>query len=236
MQIARRLLREFWLPAVIAVAWTAFNVNSTSSWDVKAVVNIFGPTFFLISWATGQFFRVQKQLGVDKNLTSIETRVKSLLDRLEQHTTDFLGYTTGGESWVTFTPAISRKDEIGLMLLNQSKYPVFDIYAEAIDLDEPIEPEKGKLWTRHRYVAQSLYPSKAILETYRFDMTGKDRLKINIFIQTRTKGIIQAFRVARVDNWYSIAIRTIVEGQTIEQTVPENYPGRDPANLESVFS
>ena len=236
MNIARRLLREFWLPAVVAVAWTGFNVYSTKAWDLKAIVNVFGPSFFLASWATGQFFRVQKQASVDKNLTAIETRVTGLIDRLEKHTTDFLGYATGGDSWASFMPAITGKDTVELILHNESKYPVFDIYAEAIDLDEPIEPDKGRFWTRHRFVLQSLFPNKAVMGAYRFQLGGRDRLKVNVFVQTRNKGVTQEFRIARVGDWFSIAIKTTVEGSVVKLEVPDNYPGRDPANPASVFA
>jgi hypothetical protein len=236
MNIARRLLREFWLPAVVAIAWTGFNVYSTKAWNLKAVVNVFGPSFFLASWATGQFFRVQKQASVEKNLTSIETRVTSLIDRLEKHTTDFLGYTTGGESWASFMPVITGKDTVELILHNESKYPVFDIYAEAIDLDEPIEPHKGRFWTRQRFVLQSLFPSKDVIGAYKFQLGGRDRLKVNVFVQTRNKGVTQEFRIARAGDWFSIAIKTTVEGRVVKLEVPDNYPGRDPANPASVFA
>ena len=236
MQIARRLLREFWLPALVAIAWTGFNAYTTNSWTLKGIVNVLGPSFFLASWATAQFFRVQKQVGIDKNFSSIEARVTTLVERLEQHTTDFLGYSTGGDSWASFMPAISARDTMELILHNESKYPVFDIYAEAIDLDEPIEPDKGRFWTKHRFVLQSLFPNKAVMGAYRFDLKGRERLKLNVFIQTRSKGLTQAFRVARVGDWFAIAIQTTVDGKVVNQNVPENYPGFDPADPAKVFA
>ena len=57
MNIAIRLLKEFWLPALFAIAWTIYNIRTSGApWDFKAILNIFGPTFFLVSWATGQFY------------------------------------------------------------------------------------------------------------------------------------------------------------------------------------
>lgn len=236
MHIARRLVREFWLPALVAVAWTVFNISSAGSWDTKSVINIFGPSFFLVSWATAQYFRLQKQVGVDKNFSSIESRVTALIDRLEKHTTDFLGYTTGGDSWAAFSPAIPHDTNIvEFMIHNESKYPVFDIYAEAIDLDEPIDPDKGKFWTRHRFVLQSLYPNKAVLAAYRFNLAGKQRLRVNIFVQARNGGLTQEFRIERVANWFAFATTTTVDGNIVKQEVPENFPGFDPADPAKVF-
>jgi hypothetical protein len=235
MEIALRLLREFWLPALLAAAWTAFNLYSTTTWDLKAIINVFGPSFFLASWATGQFFRIKKQVGVDRNLTNIEARVTTLVERLEKHTTDFVGHATGGDSYASFLPSISRSDVIELMLSNQSKYPVFDIFAEAIDLDEPIDPEAGKFWTRRPFVLRSIYPGKAVMGAYSFDVRGKNALNVNVFVQSRNKGLIQQFRVARVGDWFSIAIRTTVEGEVVQESIPDNFPLPDPANPKSIF-
>ncbi|HRF44660.1 MAG TPA: hypothetical protein PLD30_10555, partial [Candidatus Competibacteraceae bacterium] len=141
MNLAARLLKEFWIPALVAAGWTAYNITAATAWDLKTLINVFGPSFFLASWATGQFFRVQKQAKVEKNLTSIENRVENLVTRLEQHTKDFMGYTTGSDSIAHFMPMITGQNIVELGLLNNSIYPVFDIQAEVIDLDEPIDPE-----------------------------------------------------------------------------------------------
>ena len=48
MQVILQLLKEFWLPLLLAIGWTAFNVvdKPSASWTVREVLNIFGPTFF----------------------------------------------------------------------------------------------------------------------------------------------------------------------------------------------
>ena len=85
MQIARRLVKEFWVPALFATVWTAYNTYLASSvWGLKDYVNVFVPSFFLISWATGQFFRVQKQVGMEQNLLSLDTRIENLVKLTEQ--------------------------------------------------------------------------------------------------------------------------------------------------------
>ncbi|OGA00163.1 MAG: hypothetical protein A2Z64_01225 [Betaproteobacteria bacterium RIFCSPLOWO2_02_67_12] len=236
MKIALRLLREFWLPALLAVGWTAYNVkNAGAVWDFKALLNIFGPTFFLVSWATGQFFRIKKQAHVEQNLTSIEGRVESLVTKIEKHIQDFLGYTTGADSLAYFLPMITAPGIVALGLKNTSTYPVFDIQAEVIDLDEPIDPDKGKFWTRQRFSIQSLYPSKIVMGAYRFDLRTRERLNINVFIQTRTQGLIQQFRIVKTSNWMSIAIKTTAGEKVIERVVPADFPGVDPADPDAVF-
>ncbi|MDA8338346.1 MAG: hypothetical protein M0Z70_03475 [Nitrospiraceae bacterium] len=236
-KVALRLLQEFWLPGVVAVGWTAYNVyTSSGGWGLKAVVNIFGPSFFLTSWATGQFFRVRKQVALDQNLTAIESRVDAVLQRLEKHAQDFLGYTTGADSFVSFLPMFTAPEQLELGLLNNSTYPVFDVQAEVIDLDEPIDPDKGKFWTRLRFNLPSLFPSRIVMSAYRFDMRGRERLYLNIFIQTRSQGSMQQLRVARVDGAMKIATRTRVGEKVVEQTVPDGFPGWNAEKPDDLFN
>jgi hypothetical protein len=236
MKIALRLLKEFWLPAIVAVAWTSYNIRTASNiWDFKSLINIFGPSFFLASWATGQFFRVQKQASVEKNLTSIETRVDNLVTRLERHSEDFIGYSTGSDSVAYFVPMITGSDVVDLALMNKSVYPVFDIHSEVIDLDEPIDIQSGNLWTRHKFSLQSLHPNKILTSSYRFDLSNRPRLYLNIFIQTRTQGLVQLIRIIKTPSGFSIATKTTCGENTIEYNVPETFPGYDAADPHAVF-
>lgn len=237
MNIATRLLKEFWLPALFAIAWTIYNVRTSSAlWDFKTILNIFGPTFFLVSWATGQFFRVKKQAQVERNLTSIEGRVETLVSKLEKHTQDFFGYTTGADSVAYFIPMLTGQNQLELGLMNKSTYPVFDVHAEVIDLDEPIEPEKGKLWTRRRFSLESLYPSKIFMGAYRFDFTTRQKLNVNIFIQTRSQALTQQLRIARTEGGILIATQIKTGDKVIETNVPANFPGADPNNPNATFA
>lgn len=235
--IPRRLLEEFWLPALVAFAWTIYNVHTSPTlWEFKNIVNVFGPSFFLASWATGQFFRVKKQVNLDKNITAIDSRVESLLEKLEKHTKDFMGYTIGAESVAYFMPMITKVETVELGLINQSPYPVFDVQARLIDLDEPIDFSKGKLWTDHMFRLPSLFPNRIVMGAYRFDIRGRERLHLNIFIDTRGQGTMQQIRIARVNGTIQIATRTRAGEKVVEQSVPEGFPGWNPENPNDLFN
>ena len=95
MSLLRRLLKEFWLPALVAGAWTGYSIYTAPTiWGFTTIVNVFGPSFFLASWATGQFFRVRKQAQVESNLLSIEGRLENVVSKLEQQAKDFAGPTS----------------------------------------------------------------------------------------------------------------------------------------------
>lgn len=166
MKTMKQLIREFWVPFLLAVVWTAYNVlTSTQSWGLRTAINVFGPTFFLLSWATGQFFRVRKQSRVEDSFLSIEQRLKELLNTMDQRTQDLIGYATGADAMVDIHGYFHVTNPGVLMLsaMNQSKYPAHDIQGEWIDLDEPIDPSSGKLWTRHRFALPSLWSNRAIM-------------------------------------------------------------------------
>lgn len=237
MPILKRILAEFWLPALVAVSWTVYNVPSTTGvWEVKNYVNVFGPSFFLASWATGQFFRVKKQVNLDKNISAIDSRIESLLETLEKHRKDFLGYATGSDSVAYFIPMITPAETVELGLINPSSYPVFDVQVRLIDLDEPIDPENEKFWTDHMFHLASLFPSRIVMGAYRFDIRGRERLHLNIFINTRGQGAMQQIRIARVNGVIQIATRTTAGEQLVDQRVPEGFPGWNPENPNGLFN
>jgi hypothetical protein len=236
IKLALQILKEFWLPSMLASIWTIYSViDAGENWSLASIINIFGPSFFLASWATGQIFRVKKQAKVESNLSDIESRVDHLVSKLEIHTKDFFGYTTGGNSIAYLMPMFPSENTLELGLLNKSDYPVFDIQIELIDLDEKIDPMKGVFWTRHRFLADSLYPNKMIPRAYHFDLSNKDTFKINIFIQARNTGVTQQIRFARVNGKRVLAIQTKSGNDVIEQQIPENFPNYDPTNIENVF-
>ena len=84
----RRVLIEFWFPALIASMWTAYSVPTT----LTGAVNTWGLTFISVAWITGQLFRIRKQARVEKDLGSIETRLAGLVGKLEDQTKEVLSH------------------------------------------------------------------------------------------------------------------------------------------------
>lgn len=80
MRTVLQLLKEFWLPLLLGISWTVFNIidNPRSSWSIREFLNIFGPTFFFMSWLVAQWYRVRKQQRVEEGLTKIQSGVQAL--------------------------------------------------------------------------------------------------------------------------------------------------------------
>lgn len=80
MKVLLQLLREFWLPLLLAIAWTTFNFvdRPFPQWTVREVLNILGPTFFFVSWLVAQWFRVKKQQRVEDGISEIRRDVRAI--------------------------------------------------------------------------------------------------------------------------------------------------------------
>jgi hypothetical protein len=122
MKLARQLIREFWLPLSIAIAWTIANIASSTSetWSLTKVVNITAPTFFFVSWLTAQYFRVQKQEHVSSSLSSIESCVADVMGRLEKQT-DNLTSLTNAKLVQTFDECIDALRDAKEELADRSR-------------------------------------------------------------------------------------------------------------------
>lgn len=75
-----QLLREFWMPLLLGAAWTGYNAfdKPGASWGLRETLNVFGPTFFFISWLVAQWHRVREQQRVEDDLRDLRDGVRAL--------------------------------------------------------------------------------------------------------------------------------------------------------------
>ena len=110
MKTLKQIILEFWFPLTFAVLLTILRRLSvpdpSKGWQqtVLNCIGTFAPAFFFLSFLSGQWFRVRKQLKVEGGLTSVEQRLTALVGHMEQQANhlekqakDIVGYTTGGE-------------------------------------------------------------------------------------------------------------------------------------------
>lgn len=238
-KILIQIIKEFWIQITLSTVWGVYRVyiSDSSENNFTIFVTHFSTSLFLLSWMLGQLIRVKKQQRIEEEFGTVKSKLILLAENLEKQTQDLIGYSTGGESITYLRPSyLIGKEYISLHLINESQYPVFDIQIDWIDLDELVDLENGKLWTRHQKLFGNLYPNKGIMDAYTFDLDIIDNFKINLFINTRNKHISQAIRIKKVDGIPKIAYRVLGDdGVIIEQQIPEDYPGFNINNLESVF-
>jgi hypothetical protein len=100
MLALHQLLKEFWIPLLIAIGWGIYNVLGTenSQWSTREFVNWFAPAFFFASWLLAQWFRVRKQQKIEGDLEHLQTLTKVLLEEVSAKTKHLLDQLTGGDS------------------------------------------------------------------------------------------------------------------------------------------
>lgn len=133
MKIITQLFKEFWIPLLLSLIWTAYGLvdQPYQTWDGPKIVNGVFVTFFGLSFWFGQWNRVKKQLRVEEGLTGIESKVATMLDRLDEKTNHLIGHITGGDGYC----AVVGLGASLAALCNFRPYTLFEVRATLIDLD-----------------------------------------------------------------------------------------------------
>ena len=162
-----------------------------------------------------------------RRFTDLEARLKAVSDQLEKH---IVGYATGSGSLAFFLPSVRPGTKVVVLSLwhDDSPYPVFDISGYFVNLDEP--------GSRFLFDFGTLHPGKAIVSALTLDMTGKDRLAINLFMNTRTTFVRQLCRFFQVNGEFVFAYRVQdLENEILQQEIPDRVPGFNPEDPDAVF-
>lgn len=131
----RQLLKEFWIPSLLAVAWTAVRLwQQGQPVSITDLIATFGPAFFLVSWATGQIVRIRRQARVEDSFTSVEMRLLAVTENLESTSQKVIGHVTGGESYCYFS--FYSDGAPAIMAVHQGDFPLYAVHARAVDVDE----------------------------------------------------------------------------------------------------
>jgi hypothetical protein len=95
-----RIVREFWLPFLLAISWTIYSGYVTpDKRNLSHMMPVFAGAFFLLSWMTGQVVRVKRQVHVEGKLGDVIERLNELVGLLEGATNRLISTSTGGNSF-----------------------------------------------------------------------------------------------------------------------------------------
>lgn len=136
MDTLKQLFREFWIPFLVAVFWTAFSMwSDTSMVTIASVIKSFTPAFFLASWASGQFVRVSRQARTDRGLKNVEARIIGLTSDLESATTRLLSTVSGGDSYAYIMMMDAGPNAFTPMVCHSGEYPLSNVSVRLCDLN-----------------------------------------------------------------------------------------------------
>lgn len=232
VRIFLQLAKEFWLPFLLALAWTAYNANKGSGgdWD-GATVNAAFVTFFGIAWWFGQWNRVKKQQKVEDGLGDITHNVKRLIDDLDKKTADLVGHVTGGDGFC-FVLGLGHNMPA---LVGDNKYALHDLSATLIDLDEMAKNASrpaGDRYTGRRFEIGTLVSGTGVRWQDIVNLDGgKERRYFNINFTARNGQFYQYVRLALVDGEWKRAERVfranpeVILREFADKEFPRNADG-----------
>ena len=224
----KQLVKEFWLPFVVATAWTAYVVWGKPL-SIKVIITALGPAFFLASWMTGQFFRVSKQESVQTGLSSLELRLKNLLEQLETQAKEITHHTTGGDSYCYFAIGVyDGSNSSTWNAFHKGKYPLYGVHARIVDL----AIFRDALNEGYPYAADTIVPIgdisvNQVLTCHGIDLGSSDTRDFNVFFSARNGFYTQRIRFRRINGkWLQAThVTTLATGDTLVfSKVDEGYP------------
>src|ERR1700730_17503422 len=79
MRTLKQLLRDFWIPFIIAALWALYKYiwPAPSDW-LSVLITNFAASFFLASWAYGHIIRIKRQHSTEDSLEEIEKQLGQL--------------------------------------------------------------------------------------------------------------------------------------------------------------
>ena len=211
----KQLLKEFWIPALIAGGWTAF--VTWESPTIEGIVTNLGPSFFLAAWATGQIFRVRKQIGVEGGLKEVSQRVSVVVERLETTTTELINYATGGASFCFAIPFFNfPAGKVSFVATHVGQHPLH-VTATVASTDNHFVTTRGDT---HRFLALPLGELASEQST----------LRCLVGFQAPNGAWVQYLTSIKISpSEWCTATRIVKDGEVIHEEVPPNYPNIDEA-------
>lgn len=175
---------------MLSIIWVFYNIYGNSSdteWNIQKIINIFGPTFFLLSWLTGQFFRVKKQTKVEDSFGAMEARFKELINKVESKTEEMISHISGGNSFPWLQMGMTNgSNQCLLMAIHQGNHPLYDVTARIVDLQK-FEQVKSNIslatfgYTDTKINIGNMIPSHAIM-VQKWKIESEPEQFYNIFL------------------------------------------------------
>ena len=222
MKFFKQLIREFIFPLLLSIAWVAFNIfGSDDEWNIQRSVNVFGPTFFLLSWMTGQIFRIRKQIGVESNFESLHEKMLNLVDEIRAQTEDVSNYVTGGNSFAFLFPMLygfpPMKDSLVLVLDTSGKYPIYGLRAKIACINSDY-PEMDLNIGDTKFKTTSAYHVQNI------DMQNADEYKFRIWLTARNGAFWQLLWLKKNEGIWSHALQIKKDNTILYTEINEMFP------------
>jgi len=231
MSTFKQLIKEFSIPATLALVWTGYSLYESKDvqLSVKNFVDVFGPSFFFVSWLVAQWFRVKKQQGVERGLGTIEKNIQETLSKLEKTAVQLAGHITGGNSiCYLHGPQPNGNIWTSLLIIHQGEHPLYDVAMRIFDVDK-FELHKSNLNAvpasayEQSHVIGNLIPNHARFFPLSLDLGGNSVKKFNIFFTARNGSFTQLMRCRMVNGVWLFATQVQLNNNVEFTKIDDGY-------------
>lgn len=233
MNLLRQLLKEFWIPLTASILWMIYNIYDANieAWDLKRIVNTFGPTFFFVSWFTGQFFRVNKQVKLEGSLGKMETRLEQLLSELETKTKNMINHISGGDSfpWLQIGMIDHVSDQGMLMAIHNGDHPLYDVSVRIVDLNifqlisKNLTLSNLQMCDTNIDIGNLIPGHSKILSSWK--IAHSPMQDYNIFFSARNGRFTQLVRLRKINGQWLVATKvTDQNDKVIHEQIDQHFP------------
>lgn len=201
--VLKELWRNFWIPLILSVVWATFRAyDSETKSPVSSFVANFSASLFLISWAVGQYKRVQKQLDDKEQFNKITANLTSLVNKMEEYASQLAGFTLGDSKDLLLSMGTDSKatKTATFSLVNEGKYPVYDVRVHWVDMDDFRTGDDYNVWNWNARIVPTIKPGEMELDALKFDMSDLTYRRIFIYITWRNGSMTKEFEISRDTN------------------------------------
>jgi hypothetical protein len=230
-KVSLQLAKEFWVPFLAALLWTAYNIWGApqAARTLNVAINTFGATFFFASWFISQIFRVRKQQKVEGGLSVIEASVKKTLDELEEKTADLVAHITGGESFCYLRGMPSHDGvSIDMLLIHEGKHTLRDVDARIVDLQEfetsTERPTLENIWGDNRQFGTLIPGHVLTIRGNKLSLGIGLSRAFNIFFTASNGSFTQLLRYRKVGDEWRYATKVHRNDIDIYEKIQEGFP------------
>lgn len=223
---------EFSVPAVIAVAWTGWEwYKAESDYELisKAAIH-----FFAAGWAFTQWNRIKKQKRQEDGLSTVETDVKQLVQRLDESTRRMIGFSTGGDSFCEVIPTpVNPLVPNSFAIMHHGEFPLYDLTIRIVDLRRR-DSIGSTADDENIYKFDTLIPDHLMTIGLKSPIDRMDELerRFNIHVSARNGSSVQMLQMKYVNGFLRTASNVEKAGKVIFEDIAIDYPRDDKGEVD----
>lgn len=183
--------------------------------------------------ATGALWASVEQTKSEKYLKEKNQEIANLNKQISMS-------ITGGDSFCYIGHPLdgSQGDKLITAIVQQGKYPLYDVSIRLLDLENSdFLQKKGLSFIEAMNKSQTIInvgnmPAGSAQMIGTIDLTSKNRMRYNVFISARNGFITQLIRLQRVNGIWKGATKVERDGEKLHEKIDPEYPRNDQGEID----